>query len=70
MRIKVKKFDLEKKYDYLKLQGTTREVIEKISGKGEEFISDYIVGNTINATFTSDRSVTKWGFLVEEIQWQ
>ena len=70
MRIKITRFDIEQRYDYIELKDKKGDVAEKISGAGEDYFSEYVEGNEIVATFKSDRSIDGWGFLVEEVQWQ
>ena len=67
IRVKVKKFELEKNYDFLVVSGKGRTV-EKISEKGENYSSQYVEGDTIKVQFRSDRSINKWGFVIEEIE--
>ncbi len=70
IRLKVTKYDLEKNYDYIQVAAKNRQVVTKISGKGESFTTDFVEGDTLIATFKSDRSVNKWGFLIEEVEVQ
>lgn len=70
MRVIVKKFDLENRYDFLTIRNAnTREVGEKITGSGENYTSDYIEGDHIELEMTSDHSVNQWGFQVQEIEY-
>lgn len=70
IRLKIKKYDLEARYDTISVAGKNRNAVETISGEGADYVTDYIEGDTLIATFKSDRSVSKWGFLIEEIEWQ
>lgn len=70
IRLRIKKYELEKRYDFIQVSGSSRAVVEKVSGKGAEYVTDFVEGETLFATFKSDRSVTKWGFIVEEIEYQ
>ncbi|PIP91762.1 MAG: subtilase [Bdellovibrionales bacterium CG12_big_fil_rev_8_21_14_0_65_38_15] len=70
MRLKVAKYDTEKNYDFITVKNASRQVVEKVSGKGEGHVTDYVEGDTIHATFTSDRSVDAWGFVVTEVEVQ
>lgn len=70
LRIRAKKIDLENGYDFLKIEDSKGTVVQKLSGTGTDVASDYVDGDTMNVTFQSDRSVTKWGFLVEEVEYQ
>lgn len=70
IRIKAKKIDLENGYDFLKIEDAKGLVVQKFSGSGVDISSDYAEGDTINVIFQSDRSIAKWGFLIEEIEYQ
>lgn len=70
IRLKVKKIDLENGYDFLKIEDSKGAVVQKLSGVGTDVASDYVDGDMLNVTFQSDRSVAKWGFIVEEIEYQ
>lgn len=70
IRLKIKKHEFENRYDYIQVAAKSRAVVEKISGAAEDYVSDYVEGDTLIATFSSDRSVQKWGFQIEEIEVQ
>jgi len=67
LRIKVRKMDLEKSYDYLKVSAKG-VVYDKISGQGENRTSVYIDGDSVDIQFKSDSSVNNWGFVIDEIE--
>lgn len=70
VRLVIRRYELEDRYDYIQVATPNRSVVEKVSGTGSAYITDYVEGDTLVATFVSDRSITKWGFVVEEIQYQ
>lgn len=70
VRLVVKRYELEDRYDYIQVANGSRTITEKVSGDGNDYITDYVEGDTLIATFRSDRSISKWGFLIEEIQYQ
>lgn len=70
IRVVVKKYELELKFDFLTLYNGEGKVSEVISGEGENFKSWYVEGDTIEVAFTSDQSVSKWGFMIEELEVQ
>lgn len=70
MRLRVKKFELENNYDYLQVANGNRQNVEKVSGSGTDYTSDYVEGDTMVVTFKSDRSINKWGFVIEAIEVQ
>lgn len=70
VRVKVAKFDLESGYDYVRMADAAGNTVEKISGAGENYTTDYIEGNTVQLNFISDRSINKWGFRIEAVEVQ
>jgi subtilisin family serine protease len=70
VRLVIKKHEFEDRYDFIQVANGSRAVTETVSGAGNDYITEYVEGDTIIATFKSDRSITKWGFLIEEIQYQ
>ena len=69
IRVRIAKFDLENKYDYLELKDGAGKLIETISGAGENYDTDYATGDTITIRFKSDSSVQKWGFIISELEY-
>lgn len=70
MRLHVVRYDTEARYDYLEVADGNGAVAEQISGAGEDYTSEYIEGETMTVRFVSDRSVTRWGFLIDRIEVQ
>ena len=70
IRLRVSKYDLENKYDYLEVRDAQGNLIEKVSGAGEDYEGFFATGDTLQVTFKSDRSVTKWGFEISEVDVQ
>lgn len=71
IRVVVKKFELEYKWDWLNIMDPeSREVLEKITGEGENYVSDWIDGESITVRFKADSIIHEWGFLIDEVQYQ
>lgn len=70
IRVKFEKYDLESGYDYVRIADKTGATLEKVTGTGENYISDFIDGDTVEFNFVSDRSVNKWGFKVLQVEVQ
>ncbi len=70
IRVKVAKYDLEKGYDFLRIADGAGNTIEKVTGTGTNYTTDYIEGNSVTINFVTDRSMTKWGYLIQEIEVQ
>lgn len=69
VRVIVKKFDIESNYDFLKIVGSDGQVVDAISGSGEDYVSEYVDGDTVEIRFESDHSVGAWGYQIEAIQY-
>lgn len=70
IRVKVAKYDLESGYDYLRISDKNGATVEKLSGAGTGYTSEYIEGDSVVLDFVSDRSINKWGFEVSELEVQ
>lgn len=70
IRVKVAKYDMESGYDYLRIADGAGTTIEKVTGAGANYKSDYVEGSTVIINFISDRSMSKWGYLVQEVEVQ
>lgn len=68
IRVKVAKYDLEKDYDILRVRDASRNEIEKVSGQGTGFTSEFVEGDSIIVEFSSDSSVNGWGFQISEVE--
>ncbi|MBF0360225.1 MAG: S8 family serine peptidase [Oligoflexia bacterium] len=70
VRVLVKKYELEANYDFLKvIDNKTGAVVESITNTGENYVSEYIQGDTVKIQMTSDVSITKWGFIIEAVEY-
>ena len=70
IRVKIAKYDLEQGYDFLRIADGSGNTVEKVSGAGTNYVTDYIEGDTVTINFITDRSMTKWGYLIKEIEVQ
>jgi thermitase len=70
VRVKVAKFDLESGYDYVRIADGAGNTLEKVSGTGEKYTSDFVEGDTVELDFVSDRSINKWGYQILEVEIQ
>jgi len=69
IRAVIRKFDIEENYDGLNVIDKTGATIQRVDGKGNDFVTEYVDGDTIELRFESDTSVHEWGFVVEEVQY-
>ncbi|MBP9681006.1 MAG: S8 family serine peptidase [Bacteriovorax sp.] len=70
VRVKVARFELESGYDYVRISNQAGATIEKLTGTGTNYLSEFVEGDSVQLNFVSDRSVNKWGFKIEEVQVQ
>jgi len=70
VRVIFSKFDLEAGYDYVRVSDGSGQSIEKVTGAGVDYTTEYIEGDTVKLDFVSDRSINKWGFKVERVEAQ
>lgn len=70
IRVKVAKYDMEAGYDYLRIADGQGSTIEKVTGAGANYTTDFVEGDTVTINFISDRSMAKWGYLISEIEVQ
>ena len=68
IRVKFAKYDMEENYDFVVIKDAAGNEVEKISGAGVDYESEYVEGDTVEVSLTSDASINKWGFQVSEIQ--
>ena len=68
MRAKVVRYDLERGYDFLRVRNKSRAEVDKFSGRGTEYKTEFVEGDTMIIEFSSDASVNSWGFLIEEVE--
>jgi subtilisin family serine protease len=68
VKLVIEKYDTESGYDFLTIKDAKGIVIEKISGNGSNYESDYAEGDSITVEFTSDRSQTRWGVLIKDVK--
>ena len=70
IRVKFAKYELEQGYDYVRVADSAGNTVEKVTGTGTNYTTDYVEGDSLTINFVSDRSMSKWGFLVQEIEVQ
>ncbi len=66
----ISKYETEDRYDFLEILDKEGKSVQRISGTGENYTADYVEGDTMTLKFHSDRSIVKWGFLLEEVEVQ
>ena len=69
LRVVFEKIDVERNWDFVIVKDKDKKTIDKITGKHNNYISDYVDGETLSVGIKSDASVNHWGFKVKEIQY-
>jgi len=70
IRLTFAKIDIEAGYDFLKIYDGEGKLLESISGrKADGWTTNEIESDSIRIVFTSDDSVTKYGFDLSSYQW-
>jgi thermitase len=70
MRLHIVRYDTEVRHDYIAVRNAQGQIVEQISGVGADYTSDYVEGDTMSVQFVTDRSVARWGFLIDRIEVQ
>ncbi len=68
IRVVIDKYETELKYDYIKIIDASDEEIEKISGAGTQFTTDFTEGDYIKIDFRSDSTQHMWGFKITKVE--
>lgn len=66
IRLVISRFDTEAGYDNLVIKAKGVEV-ERISGKGENYATEYAEGDELEVSFKTDSSQTGWGYKIEQV---
>ncbi|MFP5518619.1 MAG: S8 family serine peptidase [Bdellovibrionia bacterium] len=61
------RFDTERDYDKVAIYDRTGKLVDTISGRNDETFSAVIKGNYARLVFTSDDSVTRYGFDISKV---
>jgi len=69
IRVVFEKIDMENNYDFIVVKDEAGAVVDKITSKHDDFISEYADGDSLTVGITSDASVNNWGFKIKEIQY-
>lgn len=70
IRVVFEKYELETRYDYVDIiDPNTNIAVERVTGTGTNYATEYVDGDTLVFSMSSDTSVNKWGYIVREIQY-
>ena len=65
VKIVIEKYDTETNYDFIIIKDGKGAVVEKISGAGQNYETDYVETESLTIEFTSDSSETRYGALIK-----
>lgn len=66
VKLVVEKYDTEAGYDTVTIKDAKGAVIEKLSGSGSNYETDYAETSSVTVEFSSDSSQTKWGVVIRD----
>ncbi|MBF0205672.1 MAG: S8 family serine peptidase [Oligoflexia bacterium] len=69
MRVVLNKYDMESGYDFIRIVDKTGNEVDKVSAAGENYLSEYVEGDSVTIKMTSDYSISKWGFLIDSVDY-
>lgn len=64
----VEKYDTEAGYDFVTFKDAKGVVIEKLSGAGQNYETDYTETDSVTIDFTSDSSQARWGVVIKDVK--
>jgi thermitase len=70
IRVVFEKVEIEPRYDKIFIQSPKGEVVDTLTGRLTNYISEYLEGDTAVIRFKSDSTVNGWGFRVNKVQVQ
>ena len=68
VKLVIEKYDTEAGYDFLTVKDGKGAVVEKISGAGSNYETDYTETDSVTVEFSSDSSQTRWGVVIKEVK--
>jgi thermitase len=68
VKLVIEKFETEANYDFVILKDAKGTVIERLSGSGTNYETDYAETDSITVEFTSDSSEVRYGALIKQVK--
>lgn len=66
VKLVIEKYETETNYDFIIIKDAKGATVEKVSGTGQNYETDYAETDSITVEFTSDSSMTNWGALIRD----
>lgn len=68
IRVVIEKYEIELRYDFLQVFDSEGDMIDAVSGAGEDYVSKYVIGDSILIRFDTDPNQSLWGFKIQKLQ--
>lgn len=68
VKLVIERYETEANYDFVIFKDAKGNVVEKLSGNGANYETDYADTDSITIEFTSDSSQTKWGAVIRDVK--
>lgn len=68
VKLVVEKYDVESGYDFITIKDSKGSVVEKLTGSGQNYETDYAETDSITVEFASDSSQTRWGVVIKDVK--
>lgn len=68
VKLVIERYETETNYDFVIFKDAKGNVVEKLSGNGSNYETDYAETDSITVEFTSDSSQTKWGAVIRDVK--
>lgn len=68
IKVVVESYDFESGYDYLSLKDGKGSLVEKVTGRGSNYETDYVETDSLTLEFYSDNTEVRNGFVIKEVK--
>lgn len=66
VKLVIEKYETESGYDFLTVKDGKGGIVEKVSGSGQNYETDYAETDSVTVEFSSDSSQTRWGVVIKD----
>jgi thermitase len=68
VKLVIERYEIENGYDFLTIKDGKGATIERLTGAGQRYETDYTDTDTVTVEFASDSTQTRWGVLIREVK--
>jgi thermitase len=68
VKLVIERYETETNYDFVSFKDAKGVVVEKLSGTGANYETDYAETDSVTVEFSSDSSQTKWGVVIKDVK--